>query len=113
MGRGGDFSSHPARTSPELAPPPPCPPDRAEEERAKQTTVVWQSVDPVWDEQLVFRDVCAASELVVEMWDLGGTRSSSQLNKLTQNPSGAVWGAWGGGHVDCDASSPPATCHSL
>ena len=59
-----------------------------EDERAKQTTVVWQSADPVWDEQLVFRDVCAASELVVELWDLGGTRSTSQLNRLTQNPSG-------------------------
>ena len=53
--------------------------------------MVWQSADPVWDEQLVFRDVCAASELVVELWDLGGTRSSSQLNRLTQNPSGG-WG---------------------
>lgn len=37
------------------------PPAAAGEERSKQTTVAWQSTDPVWDEQLVFRDVCAAS----------------------------------------------------
>jgi hypothetical protein len=63
-------------------------PTSSDDERGKQTTVVWQSIDPVWDEQLMFRDVCAASELVVEMWDLGGTRSTTQLNKLAQNPSG-------------------------
>ena len=63
-------------------------PTNPEEDRAKQTSVVWQSCDPLWDEQLVFRDVCAASELHVELWDLGGTRSGKQLNKLTQNPSG-------------------------
>lgn len=31
------------------------------DDRSKQTTVVWSSLDPLWDEQLVFRDVCAAS----------------------------------------------------
>lgn len=56
--------------------------------RAKQTSVVWQSTDPIWDEQLVFRDVCVASELVVELWDLGGTRSTKQLNALSADPSG-------------------------
>lgn len=65
-------------------------PTSMDEDRAKQTTVVWQSLDPVWDEQLIFRDVCAASELVVELFDLGGTRSSAQLNKLTSNPAGTV-----------------------
>ena len=58
------------------------------EERTKQTSVIWQSADPVWDEQLVFRDVCAASELVVELWDLGGTKSADQLNALSTNPQG-------------------------
>lgn len=58
------------------------------ESRAKQTSVVWQSTDPIWDEQLVFRDVCVASELVVELWDLGGTRSTKQLNALSADPSG-------------------------
>lgn len=71
-------------------PPPYLAAPRADEARAKQTTVVWQSCDPVWDEQLVFRDVCAASELQVEMWDLGGNRSTAQLDKLAQNPSGAA-----------------------
>lgn len=65
----------------------PVPPPGAEE-RTKQTSVIWQSADPVWDEQLVFRDVCAASELIVELWDLGGTRSSEQLNALSINPQG-------------------------
>ena len=61
-----------------------------EEERAKQTSVMWQSVNPVWDEQLVFRDVCAASELVVEVWDLGGTKSTTQLNALASNPTEVI-----------------------
>lgn len=55
------------------------------DERAKQTSVIWQSVDPIWDELVVFRDVCVASELVVELWDLGGTRSSKQLKDLSLN----------------------------
>lgn len=53
------------------------------DERTKQTSVIWQSVDPIWDELIVFRDVCVASELVVELWDLGGTRSSMQLKELS------------------------------
>lgn len=65
-------------------------PSGQQDERAKQTTVVWQSIDPVWDEQLVFRDVCAASEMIVELWDLGGTRSSAQLNKLAANPAEVI-----------------------
>lgn len=55
------------------------------DERAKQTSVIWQSVDPIWDELVIFRDVCVASELVVELWDLGGTRSSKQLKELSLN----------------------------
>ena len=55
------------------------------DERAKQTSVIWQSVDPIWDELVVFRDVCVASELVVELWDLGGTRSPKQLKELSLN----------------------------
>ena len=68
----------------------PVPPssDGAPEERTKQTSVVWQSADPVWDEQLMFRDVCAASELIIELWDLGGSRSGEQLNALVTNPHG-------------------------
>ncbi len=67
----------------------PVPPPDADE-RTKQTSVVWQSADPVWDEQLLFRDVCAASELVVELWDLGGTRSADQLNALSTNPQEVI-----------------------
>jgi len=66
-----------------------------DEPRAKQTSVIWGNLDPVWDEQLMFRDVCAASELGVELWDLGGSRSATQLNKLSQNPSGRGMAAQG------------------
>lgn len=41
----------------------------------------------------MFRDVCAASELGVELWDLGGSRSAAQLNRLAQMPSGGWAGA--------------------
>jgi hypothetical protein len=67
----------------------PVPPPDVEE-RTKQSSVVWQSTDPVWDEQLLFRDVCAASELVVELWDLGGTKSAVQLNALGTNPQEVI-----------------------
>lgn len=43
----------------------PLTPAAPEDPRAKQTSVVWQTCSPVWDESLVFRDVCTASELVV------------------------------------------------
>jgi len=81
---GASRSTHPfARVHiRDPVPPPPT------EERSKQTSVVWQTVDPVWDEQLLFRDVCAASELVVELWDLGGTKSTAQLNALALNSAG-------------------------
>lgn len=65
-------------------------PTPGDQHRSKQTSVVWQSTDPLWDEQLLFREVCAASELVVEVWDLGATRSSDQLNALTANPAGEL-----------------------
>lgn len=67
----------------------PVPPPDADE-RTKQSSVVWQSTDPVWDEQLLFRDVCAVSELIVEIWDLGGTRSSDQLKALSTNPQEVI-----------------------
>lgn len=63
----------------------PIPPTSADEDRAKQTSVSWQSVAPVWDEQLMFRDVCVASELVVELWDLGGTKQATQLTDIGLN----------------------------
>ena len=54
-------------------------PPAEDNDRSKQTSVVWQSLDPIWDEQLVFKDVCVASEVVVELWDLGGTKPSNQI----------------------------------
>lgn len=54
-------------------------PPAEDADRSKQTSVVWQSLDPIWDEQLVFKDVCVASELVVELWDLGGSRPSNHI----------------------------------
>ena len=36
------------------------------------------------------REVTAAGELVVEVWDLGGTRGAKQLKKLADNPSEVI-----------------------
>jgi hypothetical protein len=55
-------------------------------DQSQLTTVQWQSLSPTWEEALFFRDVCAASELVVEAWDVGGSRSSEQLQRLTVDP---------------------------
>lgn len=56
------------------------------EDQSQLTTVQWQSLNPVWEETLFFRDVCAASELVVEVWDVGGQKSSEQLQRITIDP---------------------------
>ncbi|KAK9815754.1 hypothetical protein WJX72_009012 [[Myrmecia] bisecta] len=58
--------------------------------QAQQTSVQWQTTAPVWDESLTFRDVSAASELVVDLWDLGGTRGEEALQKLASNPSQVI-----------------------
>ncbi len=36
------------------------------------------------------REVTAAGELMVEVWDLGGTRGAKQLKKLADNPSQVI-----------------------
>ena len=36
-------------------------------EQTQITNVLWQSVNPEWEEALFFREICAASELVVEV----------------------------------------------
>ena len=36
-------------------------------EQTQLTNVLWQSVNPMWEESLFFREICAASELVVEV----------------------------------------------
>ena len=36
------------------------------------------------------RDVSAASELQLELWDIGGTRGAKQLQKLSQDPSKVI-----------------------
>lgn len=36
------------------------------------------------------REVTAAGELMVEVWDLGGTRGAKQLKKLADNPSEVI-----------------------
>ena len=36
------------------------------------------------------REVTAAGELVVEVWDLGGTRGAKQLKRLADNPSEVI-----------------------
>lgn len=88
-------------------------PTTHDDERGKQTSVVWQSSDPVWDEALLFRDVCAAAELAVELWDLGGTRSTAQLNRLAQNPSGEGRGGGGyGQHEQVRALCPQPDAHN-
>lgn len=36
------------------------------------------------------RDVSAAAELQLELWDVGGTRGAKQLQKLSQDPSKVI-----------------------
>ena len=36
------------------------------------------------------REVPAAGELLVEVWDLGGTRGAKQMKKLADNPSQVI-----------------------
>lgn len=36
------------------------------------------------------REVTAAGELMVEVWDLGGTRGAKQMKKLADNPSQVI-----------------------
>lgn len=62
-------------------------PSALDEQRAKQTSVIWQTNNPIWEEEILFRDVCAASELIVELWDLGGTKSAAQLSALSSRPA--------------------------
>ncbi|KAK9867091.1 hypothetical protein WJX84_006946 [Apatococcus fuscideae] len=52
----------------------------------QQTNVIWSSCNPVWEEALSFREVSAASELVVDLLDLGGSRQGKQLEKLAKDP---------------------------
>ncbi|KAL0018632.1 hypothetical protein WJX77_009530 [Trebouxia sp. C0004] len=59
-------------------------------EQGLQTSVQWQTTSPVWEEALSFRQVTAAGELMVEVWDLGGTRGAKQLKKLADNPSQVI-----------------------
>lgn len=39
---------------------------------------------------MVCREVTAAGELMVEVWDLGGTRGAKQMKKLADNPSQVI-----------------------
>ena len=39
---------------------------------------------------VVCREVTAAGELMVEVWDLGGTRGAKQMKKLADNPSQVI-----------------------
>ena len=54
------------------------------------TNVLWQTVSPEWDEAVFFREICAASELVVEVWDVGGSKKSEQLQRLAEEPGRLV-----------------------
>lgn len=38
----------------------------------------------------ICREVPAAGELMVEVWDLGGTRGAKQMKKLADNPSQVI-----------------------
>jgi hypothetical protein len=44
----------------------------------------------VWEEALLFRDVSAAAELLVEAWDVGGARNPEQLQRLATDPARVV-----------------------
>lgn len=59
-------------------------------EQTQITNVLWQSTAPEWEEALFFREICAASELAVEVWDVGGSRKSEQLQRLAAEPGRLV-----------------------
>lgn len=51
------------------------------------------------------RDVSAASELLLELWDVGGTRGAKQLQKLSQDPTKVIANARFLGSVDVPLSN--------
>ncbi|KAK9800258.1 hypothetical protein WJX73_008605 [Symbiochloris irregularis] len=54
------------------------------------TSVQWASLAPQWDEVLTFRDVSAAAELVLELWDVGGLRNAKHLEVLANDPNKVI-----------------------
>lgn len=54
------------------------------------------------------RDVSAASELLLELWDIGGTRGDKQLQKLSQDPSKVIENARFLGSVEVPMSNTMA-----
>jgi hypothetical protein len=59
-------------------------------DQSQLTSVQWQNRHPSWDETLIFRDTCAASELVIELWDVGGSKNSAQLQRLVTDPARVI-----------------------
>lgn len=57
----------------------------------QQTPVLWQSNAPKWDCLLQFRDVCAASELVLDLYDVG--TAAGKLMRQGGSTSMALVGA--------------------
>lgn len=55
------------------------------------------------------RDVSAASELLLELWDIGGTRGAKQLQKLSQDPSKVIANARFLGSVEIPMTATMAT----
>lgn len=49
-------------------------------EQTQITNVLWQCVNPEWEEALFFREICAASELVVEVSSVKPIYRPSLLN---------------------------------
>ena len=58
--------------------------------QSQLTTVAWQSLEPLWEETLLFRDISAAAELLVEAWDVGGAKRPEQLQRLATDPARVV-----------------------
>ena len=58
--------------------------------QSQLTTVAWQSLEPAWEETLLFRDISAAAELLVEAWDVGGAKRPEHLQRLATDPARVV-----------------------
>ena len=55
------------------------------------------------------RDVSAASELLLELWDIGGTRGAKQLQKLSQDPTKVIANARFLGSVEVPMTATMST----
>eukprot|EP00892_Ulva_mutabilis_P007162 jgi/Ulvmu1/4818/UM020_0103.1 len=51
------------------------------EEQLQHTTVLWNSDDPTWNESFTFFEMCAASELKAELWDIWSKNTAAKVDE--------------------------------